>query len=494
MYQIVFYIWIFINLLLFIHVLHELVLVYQAFKYKNIDSFGLKEDLPKVTIQLPLYNEKYVVKRLLTAISKLNYPKSKVEIQILDDSTDDTSEIIQAFLKTLTEADFRFEHIQRKERLGFKAGALDYGLKLCTGEYIAIFDADFIPDSEFLLKTIPHFDENNIGLVQTRWQHINEDYSLLTRAQAVMLNTHFAIEQRGRIQANAFINFNGTAGVWRKETIIDSGGWKDDTLTEDLDLSFRSQAKGWKFKYLFDVESPAELPVTFEAYKTQQFRWSKGAAECFRKNITMLWSSKVSLSAKIIGTFHLLNSSIYFLVVGLMLLSPFVFYIKHNNLIDLQESYLSLIGESIVYLLFIIFFVGHLLASRNKQRAVLFFIPSLLTYFSMTMGISIYMVVGIIEGYRGKKTAFIRTPKFGNKEIFKRVNKGYDFKKESGIRLLEFIALVYGLFWFLLGFYQLNLLTTVYGAMLIFGFSLSLFFKQKTFKKINHDEVELVIQ
>ena len=430
MYQVVFYIWLLINSLLFIHVLHELVLVYKALKYKNPKSPDLKRDLPKVTVQLPLYNEKYVVKRLLNAIRRLNYPKDKIEIQILDDSTDDTSEIIKVFLKELKESDFNFQHIQRKERSGFKAGALDYGLKLSSGDYIAIFDADFIPDSEFLLKTIAHFDEDNIGLVQTRWQHINEDYSLLTRAQAVMLNTHFSIEQRGRIQANAFINFNGTAGVWRKETIIDAGGWKADTLTEDLDLSFRAQVKGWRFKYLFDVESPAELPVTFEAYKTQQFRWSKGAAECFKKNITLLWKSDASFAAKTIGTFHLLNSSIYLLVVGLMLLSPFVFYIRHNNLIDASETYLLLIGESIVYLLFFIFFVGHLLASKNKTKAILLFIPSLLTYFSMTMGVSIYMVLGILEGYRGKQTAFIRTPKFGNKEILKRVSKGYDFKKE----------------------------------------------------------------
>lgn len=483
MYQLLFYIWLFINLLLFIHVFHELILLIKAFGYKNKASKEL-DHFPKVTIQLPLYNERYVIGRLLHAIREIDYPKDKLEIQILDDSTDETSEIIKAFIEDLNENDFDFNHIQREDRIGFKAGALDYGMLSCTGEFIAIFDADFIPSKEFLKKTIGHFDEENVGLVQTRWQHINEHYSILTRAQAVMLNTHFAIEQRGRIHANAFINFNGTAGIWRKQTISDAGGWKADTLTEDLDLSFRAQARGWEFKYLFDVESPSELPITFEAYKTQQFRWSKGAAECFRKNIWMLWRSNATISTKTIGTFHLLNSSIYLLVVGIMALSPFVFYMRHNKLFDSPiENNLAFLGEIIVYLLFVIFFAGHLLASKNKLKAALLFVPSLFTYFAMTMGISIYMVFGILEGYRGKKSAFIRTPKFGDKEIFKRVSKGYDFKKEDGIIFLEFIALLYGVFWLGVGGYQLNVMSAVYGGMLVFGFSLSLFFKQKVFRR-----------
>lgn len=483
MYQLLFYIWLFINLLLFIHVFHELILLIKAFGYKNKASKEL-DHFPKVTIQLPLYNERYVIGRLLHAIREIDYPKDKLEIQILDDSTDETSEIIRAFIADLNENDFDFHHIQREDRAGFKAGALDYGMLSCTGEFIAIFDADFIPSKEFLKKTIGHFDEENVGLVQTRWQHINEHYSILTRAQAVMLNTHFAVEQRGRIHANAFINFNGTAGIWRKETISDAGGWKADTLTEDLDLSFRAQARGWEFKYLFDVESPSELPITFEAYKTQQFRWSKGAAECFRKNIWMLWRSNAAISTKTIGTFHLLNSSIYLLVVGIMALSPFVFYMRHNKLFDSPiENNLAFLGEIIVYLLFVIFFAGHLLASKNKVKAALLFVPSLFTYFAMTMGISIYMVFGILEGYRGKKSAFIRTPKFGDKEIFKRVSKGYDFKKEDGIIFLEFIALLYGVFWLGVGGYQLNVMSAVYGGMLVFGFSLSLFFKQKVFRR-----------
>lgn len=481
----IFYFWILINGLLLIHVLHELVLMIRSLQSRKPKAIEQpNEELPKVTVQLPLYNEKYVVERLLNAVSKLDYPKDRLDVQILDDSSDETSSIIKSFISNLGKDDFKFTQIQREERTGFKAGALAYGMQFCEGEFIAIFDADFIPDPKFLLQTISFFKDPKIGLVQTRWLHINEDDSILTRAQTIMLNTHFGIEQLGRKNADGFINFNGTAGIWRKECIESAGGWQADTLTEDLDLSFRAQSNGWKFEYLFDVGSPAELPVTFAAFRTQQFRWSKGAAECLRKNAKMLWKSSAKRSAKIIGTFHLLNSSVYLLVVAILLLSPAMFYFEKTNEITVpNKEIFTICGASVIYLLLVIFFIGNLRASVDKGKAVLMFIPSVLTYFAMTTGISLYMVFGVIEGYRGKKSEFVRTPKFGSSgSLLQLVKAGYDYKKEYSIIALEVLCLLYGIFWTVVSTIDFNLMSLIYGLIILVGFSLSLFFKNKTFR------------
>ncbi|MCE7992880.1 MAG: glycosyltransferase [Roseivirga sp.] len=475
--------WVLVNLLLFVHVFHEFILMLLALRPHKIENNRELKELPFVTIQLPLFNEKYVVKRLLEAVSKLDYPKDKLEIQILDDSTDETSDLIGDFLKENEEGGYEFIHIQRDDRSGYKAGALAYGTERCRGEFIAIFDADFVPDQKFLMQTIPHFQDAGVGVVQTRWLHINEGHSVLTRAQALMLNTHFSVEHLGRKNANGFINFNGTAGVWRKECILSSGGWQADTLTEDLDLSFRAQIKGWKFEYLFDVGSPAELPLTFDSYRTQQFRWSKGAAECLRKNIRSLWRSGAATSAKLVGTFHLLNSSVYLLAVLVLLLSPAVFYLTQAEEITLPyHAPLTMLGVSVLYLLMLVFFVGHWKSSANKVKAVLLFIPSVLIYFVMTTGISIYMVRGVIEGYRGKHSAFVRTPKFGSTvSLLRRIREGYDFKNEGRLLLLEVLGFCYGVFWVTVAIVELNPACFLYGSILLMGFSLSLFFKYKTF-------------
>jgi cellulose synthase/poly-beta-1,6-N-acetylglucosamine synthase-like glycosyltransferase len=482
--DVVFLLWFVCNLLLLIHVLHELVLLVHALR-KRSKVIPLPNDvpLPFVTIQLPLFNEKYVVERLLTAVSNLDYPKELVEVQVLDDSTDETSDLIRGFIQNLDGPHFDFQHIRRADRSGFKAGALDYGLKIAKGEFIAIFDADFVPDAQFLQQTLGSFSDPKVGLVQTRWTHLNEYDSILTRAQKIMLNTHFTVEHLGRLNAKGFINFNGTAGVWRKDCINQSGGWQADTLTEDLDLSFRAQMKGWKFKYLFEVGSPAELPVTFDAFRTQQFRWSKGAAECLRKNLGDLWKSKAGMPAKMIGTFHLLNSSIYLLVVGILLLSPAVYYFQKTNALSFPFAEgMSLIGPIVLVSLLLIFYIGDTMASSNKVKSSLFFNPSLLVYFSMTTGISLYMVFGIIEGYRGKKSDFVRTPKFGQgKGVLKRIRLGYNYKKEYSILFLEVLALFYGIFWLFTSLQDFNLMTFVYALIILFGFSLSVFFKDWVF-------------
>jgi len=473
------------NCLLLIHVLQEIYLLGHALLAKKREIPPTKpsvEKLPFVTIQLPLYNEKYVIKRLMKSIDQLNYPKDKLEVQLLDDSNDETSSIIQKYLSEKENP--HFKHIQRADRKGFKAGALDHGLREAKGEMIAIFDADFIPSPDFQLETIPYFENPKIGLVQTRWTYVNENDSILTKAQALMLNTHFSVEHIGRLKSGGFINFNGTAGVWRREAIESSGGWHADTLTEDLDLSFRAQIKGWEFKYLFNSCSPSELPVTFEAFRTQQFRWSKGAAECLRKNTLDLWQSNVNLAAKLIGTFHLLNSSIYLLVVGILFFSPAVYYFEHQDAITTPLfDWLSWLGPTSLSLLFTIFLAGSLFASSNKLRSILLFVPTLLVYFSMATGISLYMVLGIMEGYFGKKSEFIRTPKFGTgKKVLERIKRGYAFKKAYSLRSLEAIFLGYGAFWVIASIIDFNPLSFSYGFIVLFGFSLALFWKNKTLR------------
>jgi len=261
----------------------NLVLNYKKAQPIPIPESIADEELPIVTIQLPVYNEYYVIEGLIDAVCEFDYPMDKLEIQILDDSTDDTVKIIENKVKHYQSLGFDISQIKRAKRTGFKAGALKYGTTFCKGEFIAIFDADFLPSPNFLKKTIPHFKQKNIGVVQTKWGYTNPNYSFLTQLQEFGLNAHFSIEQVGRSIKNHFINFNGTAGVWRKTCIEDAGGWEADTLTEDLDLSYRAQLKKWKFLYLENVVSPSELPIEINALKAQQYRWTKGAAECFKK-------------------------------------------------------------------------------------------------------------------------------------------------------------------------------------------------------------------
>ncbi|MGI9543879.1 MAG: cellulose synthase family protein, partial [Cyclobacteriaceae bacterium] len=301
--------------------------------------------LPKVTVQLPIYNELYVVDRLIDSVASFDYPKELLEIQVLDDSTDETVSIVEKKVHSYQEGGVDIKHIKRPNRKGFKAGALQYGLERASGEFITIFDADFLPQKDFLLNTVGSFDRENVGLIQTRWGHINENYSTLTKLQAFGLDAHFSVEQDGRSHAGSFINFNGTAGVWRKKCIIDAGGWSADTLTEDLDLSYRAQMKGWKFKFLEDVVAPAELPVLMPAIKSQQFRWNKGAAETAKKNLGKVLKSKIGFTHKIHAVFHLLNSSVFVcLLIAALLSIPMLFikdaYPEFNQIFNLGSIFL----------------------------------------------------------------------------------------------------------------------------------------------------------
>lgn len=396
---------------------------------------------PKVTIQLPIYNEMYVVERLIDNISRIDYPKHLLEIQILDDSTDETSEIIAKKVNELHNLGFDIHHIQRPNREGYKAGALAYGLNICKGEFIAIFDSDFLPKPDFLQKTIPYFVDEKIGVVQSRWTHLNENYSLLTQLQAFGLDAHFTIEQSGRNYENHFINFNGTAGVWRKDTIFDAGGWQSDTLTEDLDLSYRAQLKNWKFIYVEDIESPAELPVTMNAIKSQQYRWTKGAAECSVKNLKRLLAAKdVSLSTKIHGFYHLMNSSVFVGVLILALLSVPVLLSLSQTPVLAQYFKLTALFQISWVILGLFYWAGF----SQKNLGFFEFLKRFPLFLIFMMGLSFHNSIAVIEAWIGKKTPFIRTPKFNivNNEDEWKLNK-YNIGKFSKSLFFEIFLMAY---------------------------------------------------
>ncbi|MBZ9632399.1 glycosyltransferase family 2 protein [Salegentibacter sp. LM13S] len=406
-------------LLIFFYSISQLQLLLNYLKAKkevdisekfNLDNIS---EIPFVTIQLPLYNELYVVERLLKNIAKIDYPGEKLEIQVLDDSTDESVEKIEILVAQLQKNGLDIKHITRKDRSGFKAGALKEGLKIAKGELIAIFDSDFLPKQDWLLQTVPYFKDPEIGVVQTRWGHINRNYSLLTKIQAFALDFHFILEQTGRNFGRHFINFNGTAGIWRKECILDSGNWSGDTLTEDLDLSYRAQLKKWKFKYLEDVETPAELPVAISAARSQQFRWNKGAAENFRKNFKKLVKDKsVSLSTKFHAFFHLLNSSMFLVILVLAVLSIPVLFIKNNN--PQFNWYFNLVAFFLVSTVIFLFcyYAAYAKIHGKSFKSFLNFIGMFFTFFSVAMGFSVHNSLAVLEGHFGKKSAFIRTPKF----------------------------------------------------------------------------------
>lgn len=373
-------------------------------------ALPLEGQLPKVTIQLPIFNELYVTDRLLDAAAKINYPEELLQIQVLDDSTDQTRELIQERIKSYPEVNF--QHIHREDRNGFKAGALKEGLEQATGEFIAIFDSDFVPDPDFLLKTVPHFADENVGLVQTRWTHLNREYSLLTRLQAFALDAHFLVEQMGRNHQNAFINFNGTAGIWRKDCILDAGNWHSDTLTEDLDLSYRAQKKGWKFVYRPEIESPAELPPIMSAVKSQQFRWTKGGAECASKHIKSVLTGKYPFHTKVHAFAHLFNSSIFIAILLVSLSSIGVWWAGVQGLIPsslFKWAGIFMIGFVLIAGVYLIsFFYG----KKSFTQSLLGALWQLPLFLSVSMGLALHNAQAVWEGLSGKKSPFIRTPKF----------------------------------------------------------------------------------
>ena len=476
-------------LLIFFYSLAQLNLLINYLGYKKriqiAPKFNLLDprEIPFVTIQLPIYNEEYVVERLLENIAKLEYPNSKLEIQVLDDSTDDSVIDTAKHIKALQETGLDIVHIRRENREGFKAGALKEGLKIAKGDFIAIFDADFMPAKDWLKKTVIYFKDSEIGVVQTRWGHINRNYSTLTRIQAFALDAHFTLEQVGRNAKGHFINFNGTAGIWRKECILDAGNWEGDTLTEDLDLSYRAQLKNWKFKYLEDVETPAELPVVISAARSQQFRWNKGGAENFRKSVLSVLSAKnISLKTKFHGVMHLLNSSMFLCVFIVAFLSIPMLYIKNMfpQLGWLFELTSFFILSTVI--LFVCYWFTYKSIQGSSFDNFVDYIKIFFTFFSVALGFSLHNSMAVLEGHMGKRSEFVRTPKFNINNLTDswKGNK-YLATKLSPNMILEALLMVY----FLFGMYSAVPLNDFglfpFHLMLFLGFGF-VFFKSLTAK------------
>ncbi|MEY3270180.1 MAG: hypothetical protein RIS89_276, partial [Bacteroidota bacterium] len=421
---------------------------------------------PKVTVQLPMFNEMYVAERIIETCAEMDYPRDKFQIQVLDDSTDETKDIIANKCAEVAARGINIQHVHRTDRTGYKAGALDCAMDKVEGEFIAIFDADFVPSKDFLLRTIPYFTEN-VGVVQTRWGHLNKDYSLLTELQAFGLNGHFAIEQGGRNASGHYINFNGTAGVWRRATIDDAGGWEHDTITEDLDLSYRAQMKGWRFVYLEEVESPAELPITMSALKSQQHRWMKGGAEVFIKMWKRLATTKgLKIGDRIHGLAHLFNSSVFVFILILSLLSLAVLHIKDSfSDLNIFIKYGMYFFSSTIFLGF--YYWNSFRDKRGNFFGDLFrFLGRFVQFLTVSMALGLSNAVAVIEGYLGIKSSFVRTPKFNvaKKDEFK--GNKYDKKSLSIINIME------GIFMVTFGFTAVN--RAIYGDLGMVPFHLML--------------------
>lgn len=466
-------------ILIFMYALAQLNLLFNYLRSKRKNAKAPKFDLtdpaqiPFVTVQLPVYNELYVMERLLLNISKLEYPKDKLEVQVLDDSTDESLEDTARIVAQLQKSGLDIVHIKRTHREGFKAGALKEGLITAKGDFVAIFDADFLPKPDWIKRTVPYFKDDQIGVVQTRWGHINRDYSLLTRVQAFALDAHFTLEQVGRNSHGHFINFNGTAGIWRKECIIDAGNWEGDTLTEDLDLSYRAQLKNWKFKYLEEVETPAELPVVISAARTQQFRWNKGGAENFRKMLGRVLKSKnISVKTKIHGILHLLNSTMFLNVLIVGVLSIPILYIKN----EYEHLKIYFYVMSFFVLSTVIFFVCYWYTFKNIYgggiKNFFEYVGMFFTFFSIAMGFSLHNSIAVLEGHLGKKSEFVRTPKFNinNLRDSWRGNK-YLKRKISPHVVIEGILMLYYAF----GMYSAFIVGDQGGDFGLFPFHLMLF-------------------
>jgi cellulose synthase/poly-beta-1,6-N-acetylglucosamine synthase-like glycosyltransferase len=455
--------------ILFVFGLHGFVMIYYHRKYGHnipVPNKDIGEE-PIVTIQLPLYNEMYMAERLINAICEIDYPKDKMEIQVLDDSTDETTSIVDKIVEIKKHQGFDISHIRRGTREGYKAGALKEGMKIAKGEYMAIFDADFIPNKEFLKKTLSFFNDDKVGMVQTRWEHLNGDYSIITKAQALALDGHFVIEQSVRNKSGFFINFNGTGGIWRKSCILEAGNWHADTLTEDLDLSYRAQLIGWRFVFLKDFTSPAELPSEINALKSQQFRWTKGAVETAKKILPLVWRSKVPLRVKLQSTFHLTNNLVFpFILLAAILNVPLIF-VKNSGS---HEAYFAIM--SLFVLAFISSFMFYLYSQKDirtdwRKKIVLFPL-----FMAGSMGLAVNNSRAVFEGLMNRKSEFVRTPKFKQEsEKDSWVGNKYQNRKLGFSVIVEAILAVYCFIGVLSSIYFLELASIPFQLLFFLGFS-----------------------
>lgn len=427
--------------------------IYGAYRVKQVIDFWRyrkfvpqpkgkfsEEDLPHITVQLPLFNEMYVTQRLVKAITEIDYPREKFQIQVLDDSTDETMKIARDTVETYAAQGFDIQYIHRTDRTGFKAGALENGLKFAKGELLAIFDADFVPKPDCLRKLVDFFTDPLVGCAQMRWSHINGNYNLLTRLQTIMLDGHFVVEQTTRNRTGGFFNFNGTAGIWRRNAIAMSGGWQHDTLTEDTDLSFRAQLMGWKFIYLLDEEAPAEIPVEINAFKAQQRRWAKGVMQVGIKLYPRIWRSRLPMRVRLEMFFRLTGNISYPLMIVASFLQFPLLLVRYNQpfyhlmVLDLPLLFFSSISVFLFY--------GTAVWYLDEKRAPrLLHLPLVM---ALGLGLAFSNARAVLEALFGIKSEFIRTPKYSVEKAHDETWKRKKYKRKGGfLPLLELSFSVY---------------------------------------------------
>jgi cellulose synthase/poly-beta-1,6-N-acetylglucosamine synthase-like glycosyltransferase len=438
--------------------LHRYLMVYLYHKYKNKPVVPKSHfvELPRVTVQIPAYNEMYVIERVIDAVCAFDYPSHLLDIQVLDDSTDETQRIARNVVEKWQSQGLDIDYIHREDRTGFKAGALENGLRTAKGEFVAVFDVDFVPDPDFLQKSIHYFTDPNIGMVQGRWEHLNRDYSFLTRTQAIFLDGHFILESNTRFLSDRFFNFNGTAGILRIKTIKDAGGWEHDTLTEDLDLSYRAQMKGWKFIFLPHLTVPAELPVEINSFKSQQCRWAKGAMQVCKKVLWRVLKSNLSAGEKLESWYHLTGNISYPLMVILaLILFPAMIVRFHQGWFQLLTIDLPLFILSFSSVT--TFYITSQKALHKDWRKRILYLPGLM---AVGIGMTIPGAKVVLEGALGIKSPFVRTPKFSvNGKKSEWMNKKY----KGDIDILTLLEIAFGVYFFLAIVYAWNL--GIYGVI-----------------------------
>jgi cellulose synthase/poly-beta-1,6-N-acetylglucosamine synthase-like glycosyltransferase len=447
---------------------HRLRILYLYWKHRNNAPVPQSRfsELPVVTVQLPIFNEVHVVDQLLGAVSALDYPRNKLQIQIIDDSTDDTKMVCEEGAAKLREQGFDVEYRHRDDRTGFKAGALEAAMPTAKGEFLLIFDADFVPLPDLLQKMIHHFTDEKVGMVQARWSHLNKSDSLLTQLQAMMLDGHLVLEQTARSRSGHFFNFNGTAGIWRKSTIMAAGGWEHDTLTEDMDLSYRAQMAGWRFVYLRDVTVPSELPPDMDGFKSQQHRWTKGSIQVCKKILGNVWRSSESLGIKLEATAHLGANFTYLLMFGVLVLMYPANFMFENTwqkavFLDLPVFFFASLSVIIFYL-----------AAQGAQRpwGWLKALPYLPLLLALGIGMSINNGKAVLEALLNQQSDFVRTPKYGTQ--IASVRRKSRYKAARSVSFWIEVALAGYFTWLLaLALWKMQWASIPFLAMFQFGFA-----------------------
>ncbi len=437
----------FVLVMVAVYGLHRWVLVTLYYRCRNRESkpMGRFDELPSVTVQLPMYNEKYVAERIIERTCEIDYPPEKLQIQVLDDSVDETVEIASAAVAEARRRGHDIEYIHREDRVGYKAGALENGLKTATGEFIAIFDADFMPEPHCVRRSIDYFTDPKVCVVQSRWEHINREDSMLTRGQAILLDGHFIIEHVARNRSGRFMSFNGTAGMWRREAIADAGGWQHDTLTEDMDLSYRAQLRGWKFIFLPELTAPAELPPDMAAFKAQQHRWTKGGTQTALKLLPRIWLSKAPLKAKIEATFHLTSFTIHLYMLVLILMLFPAMYLQAMPL-EQGSGWRVLFDLSIFTLATVsagTFYVCGQIELFRTWRDALKYLPFIM---ALGVGMCLSNAKAVLEALFHRESEFVRTPKFGAGDADYQRHKLGARRRKKKFKLLPCVELLFSVY------------------------------------------------